>query len=335
MKDDIWALTQPAPIEDEPAVPAGARSPLLDAKVMMVDDEPLMTDLIQTHLEDAGYSNFVVSNDPRSALESLRRSEPGVLLLDLMMPHVSGFELLERIRADRELRYTPVIVLTAATGGDSKLRALQLGATDFLSKPVDASELVLRVRNTLAFHQYHNRLINYDPVTGLPNQRLFERGIDEMLARGALVGGMVALFSISVPECRKLREGLDTSIADTLAKALANRLERLADVGGGALATSRERAPRVARLGDRPVRAARRGRGRQRRRRDTRAPDGRAARRAGLAGRARAGRELLDRHRAVAVRRQQRRRAAPQRRPGRVARDAAMPARPTCSRRPS
>ena len=62
-----------------------------------------------------------------------------VILCDLMMPQMSGFELLEAIRDDRVLRYTPVIVLTAATGADSKLRALQLGATDFLSKPVDSS----------------------------------------------------------------------------------------------------------------------------------------------------------------------------------------------------
>ncbi len=245
MSDDIWSNTQPADIEPP------ARSPLLDAKVMMVDDEPLMTDLIQACLEEEGYANFVATNDSREAMALLRREEPGVLLLDLMMPHVSGFELLAAIRGDRKLRYTPVIVLTAATGADSKLRALQLGATDFLAKPVDASELVLRVRNTLAFRQYHNRILNFDPVTGLPNQRLFDRGIDAMVERRGIVGGMVALFSITVPECRQLRETIDQGSADDLAKALAHRLDRFAS--GESLrapfATSTERAPRVARLG--------------------------------------------------------------------------------------
>ncbi|HEX7439324.1 MAG TPA: response regulator, partial [Caldimonas sp.] len=145
MKNDIWATSESAGYDQLTDAPV--RSPLLDAKVMMVDDEPLMTDLIQTHLEDEGYVNFVVTNDPRQALALLRREEPAILLLDLMMPQMSGFELLEAIRADRLLRYTPVIVLTAATGADTKLRALRLGATDFLSKPVDSSELVLRVRN--------------------------------------------------------------------------------------------------------------------------------------------------------------------------------------------
>ena len=137
MNTDIWAVTD-VPAFDAPGRDLN-RSPLLDAKVMMVDDEPLMTDLIQAYLEDEGYSNFVVTNDPREALELLRREDPGVLLLDLMMPQMSGFELLEAIRADRALRYTPVIVLTASTGAESKLRALKLGATDFLAKPVDAA----------------------------------------------------------------------------------------------------------------------------------------------------------------------------------------------------
>jgi len=244
MSDDIWSNTQPASLEP-------AHSPLLSAKVMMVDDEPLMTELIQAYLEDEGYSNFVVTNDSREAMDMLRREDPGLLLLDLMMPHVSGFELLAAIRADCKLRYTPVIVLTAATGADSKLHALQLGATDFLSKPVDASELALRVRNTLAFRQYHNRMLNYDQVTGLPNQRLFDRGIGELVAQRRTVGGMVAILSITVPECRQLRESVDQASADELAKVLARRLDRFASNEnlGSPFATSTERAPRVARLG--------------------------------------------------------------------------------------
>lgn len=250
MNTDIWAVTD-VPAFDAPGRVLN-RSPLLDAKVMMVDDEPLMTDLIQAYLEDEGYRNFVVTNDPREALELLRREDPGVLLLDLMMPQMSGFELLEAIRADRALRYTPVIVLTASTGAESKLRALKLGATDFLAKPVDASELVLRVRNTLAFRQYHNRLINFDPVTGFPNHRLFDRGIDEMIAVRDLCGGMVTVFSIGVPVCREIRESIDQSTADDLARVLANRLNRFAisENFKSPFATSNERAPRVARLSD-------------------------------------------------------------------------------------
>ena len=248
MKNDIWAQTRPGTLGESNEPPE--RSPLLDAKVMMVDDEPLMTDLIQALLEDEGYANFVVANDPRQALELLRREEPGVLLLDLMMPQMSGFELLEAIRADKELRYTPVIVLTAATGAESKLRALQLGATDFLSKPVDASELVLRVRNTLAFRQYHSRLLNYDRATGLPTEKLFDRGVERMVENRDLVGGVVALFSVVVPECREIRENMNQAAADDLAKVLAHRLTRFAEADHftSPSSTSFDVAPRVARV---------------------------------------------------------------------------------------
>ena len=249
MNNDVWAVSQPITLDDGEGFPA--RSALLDAKVMMVDDEPLMTELIQTYLEDEGYRNFVVTNDPRDALALLRREEPGVLLLDLMMPRISGFDLLQAIRADPDLRYTPVIVLTASTGADAKLRALQLGATDFLAKPVDESELVLRVRNTLAFRQYHNQMVNFDAVTKLSNSKLFDRGLSLMLERQELVGGMVALLSIHVPECRRLRESLGRAASDEFARALALRLERCArdHDAGTLLATSVDRAPRVGRLG--------------------------------------------------------------------------------------
>ncbi|MEO8278352.1 MAG: EAL domain-containing protein [Ideonella sp.] len=251
MKMDIWADTQPGWPDGEQLSTAAPRSPLLDAKVMMVDDEPLMTELVQTYLEDEGYANFVVTNDPCDAMALLRSERPRVLLLDLMMPNMSGFEVLESIRREREFRYTPVIVLTASTDANSKLRALQLGATDFLSKPVDPSELALRLRNTLAFHEYHNRMTNFDAATNLPNGRLFDRGIDDMLKRRQQMGGLIAHYSITVPECKQLRESFGQGMADELARAIASRLDRFAMQENPltSWSTNVERAPRVARLG--------------------------------------------------------------------------------------
>ena len=250
MKNDVWAATQPAGLDE--VLISSRRARLLGAKVMMVDDEPLMTDLVQTYLEEEGYTNFVVVNDPLKALEVLRREQPSLLLLDLMMPGMSGFEVLEALRADQDLRYTPVIVLTASSGADAKLRALQLGATDFLAKPVDESELVLRVRNTLAFQQYHDRVVNFDLVTKLPLAKPFDRGLGLLLERNPLVGRLVALFSIHVPDCRVLRESIDRATSDGLVKALALRLDHFArdEQGSVAHGTAPDDAPRVARLGE-------------------------------------------------------------------------------------
>ncbi len=145
----------------------------------------------------------------------------------------------------------PVIVLTASTDANSKLRALQLGATDFLSKPVDPSELALRLRNTLAFHEYHNRMTNFDSATNLPNGRLFDRGIDDMLKRDEPTGGLLAHFSIAVPRMQtaarelRRRHGRRTG-------ASHRQPPRPICVHDNPLtswSTNRERAPRVGRLG--------------------------------------------------------------------------------------
>jgi class 3 adenylate cyclase len=123
---------------------------LNDALVMMVDDEPLVIELTQALLEKAGYRNFVSTSDASSAITTLLRERPDVLLLDIHMPRVSGFEVLARMRRDPVLKHIPVIVLTSAEDPETKLKALDLGASDFLRKPVDPSELALRLRNTVA-----------------------------------------------------------------------------------------------------------------------------------------------------------------------------------------
>ena len=199
---------------------------LKNAKVMMVDDDPLMTGLVQKYLARAGYERFVCTNDPREAMALLGQEKPDLLLLDVLMPHLPGFDLLAALRSDPLLGNTPVIVLTAESTAEAKLRALQLGATDFLSKPVDPSELALRVRNTLAFLQYQYRVANFDLATALPGHQLFDASVDAMLARRNSADELVTLFVVSVPECQQLVETLGQESADILSKVVATRLER-------------------------------------------------------------------------------------------------------------
>ncbi|MFT3800947.1 MAG: EAL domain-containing protein [Burkholderiaceae bacterium] len=164
--DDAWADGQ-----SQRAWEALAR-----ARVVMVDDDPMMIAVVQTYLEEAGYQNFTGIDDPTAAIRTIRRDQPDVLLLDLMMPQVDGFDILAAVRADPRTRFMPVIVMTSASDAPTKLKVLELGATDFLEKPVDASELALRLRNSLAFKAYRDRLEYFDPLTSLPNRRhLLER----------------------------------------------------------------------------------------------------------------------------------------------------------------
>jgi DNA-binding response OmpR family regulator len=124
------------------------------ALIMMVDDEPLVLEVTQVQLEEAGFSRFVTTSNAVDALALIAERRPDLLLLDLMMPGMSGFDILARMEANKILKEVPTIVLTSASDAATRLKALELGVTEFLIKPVDPLELVLRVSNTLAAKAY-------------------------------------------------------------------------------------------------------------------------------------------------------------------------------------
>ena len=223
--------------------------PLSDVTVMMVDDEPMMIEVTQAFLEDAGYHRFVSVIDPRLALTTARVKKPGIILLDLMMPGMNGFEVLEQFRKDDALRYTPVIVLTAASDPASKLRALELGATEFLAKPVDESELKIRVRNSLTFKAYQDRLANDDPLTGLPNRRVFVERLKSGLMQCQLRGRQLALLHINLDRFRQVNDTLGHRAGDQLLAQVAERLRFVMQAYASTVAPGFQRAPMLARLG--------------------------------------------------------------------------------------
>ncbi|HZV55611.1 MAG TPA: EAL domain-containing protein [Rhodocyclaceae bacterium] len=197
---------------------------LKNAKVMLVDDEPIMMDVVQAFLEDAGYTSFLTTDDPGRVLDMLLKERPDVLLLDLIMPGKSGFKLLTEIRDEPLLRYMPVIVLTAASDAETKLQALDLGATDFLAKPVDASELRLRLRNTLAFKAYQDQLAYYDALTGLPNRQLFLDRLIWTLRLARRHDKQCALLQVGLDRFRQINDTLGHEVGDELLKAVSRRL---------------------------------------------------------------------------------------------------------------
>jgi putative two-component system response regulator len=113
------------------------------------------------YLEDEGYHRFVTTTNSGEALELLRHHLPDVALVDLMMPQVDGFDLLRDLQRDPTVQRIPVLVLTSTADAETKHRALELGATDLLAKPVDPSELGLRLKNTLRAKSYRDGLRNY------------------------------------------------------------------------------------------------------------------------------------------------------------------------------
>ncbi len=192
--------------------------------IMMVDDEPIILETLQMFLEDAGYDNFITTTEPKRALNMVVLKKPDVVLLDVMMPGISGLDILGQMRSKDALKHIPTIILTSATDPETKLKALELGATDFLAKPVDPSELALRLRNTLAAKAYQDRLLYYDGLTGLPNRRLFTRRLNEALVRAKHDSKTCAILHIDLDRFKQINDTLGQNFGDTLLKAVATRL---------------------------------------------------------------------------------------------------------------
>ncbi|WP_372883046.1 EAL domain-containing protein [Psychromonas sp.] len=195
-----------------------------NALIMMVDDEPIMLDLLQMFLEEYGYKRFIGLSDSTQAISEINKQQPDVLLLDLVMPDVGGFEILERLRSNPETQHTPVIVLTSSNSNGTMLQALALGATDFLAKPVDQSELALRLRNTLTFKAYQDRLKFFDELTGLPNRRKFSERIGSAITASSYSENNFSVVIIKIAELNELTETYGTSFRDDLIKQVADNL---------------------------------------------------------------------------------------------------------------
>jgi len=139
------------------AIPAHAMIPesLQQSRILIVDDEAANVLLMQRLLEDAGYQALTTTTDSRRVLDLYRTVRPDLILLDLMMPHLDGIAVLEQVVVEQiatetpDSGFVPVIMLTADVTPESKQRALAAGANDFLTKPFEASEVVLRIGNLL------------------------------------------------------------------------------------------------------------------------------------------------------------------------------------------
>jgi len=127
-------------------------------KVVIVDDERNVTNLLSTLLEHEGYK-VLCFNSGKAFLDYLKCDRVDLVLLDLMMPGITGYDVIKKIREAETIEYTPILIISSLTDRETRLKALSLGIDDFLSKPIDREELWLRVRNTLKVKAYQDQLL--------------------------------------------------------------------------------------------------------------------------------------------------------------------------------
>ena len=139
-------------------------SPVISlGKVLVVDDLPANVQLLKRLLTSEGY-NVVTASDGQQALEMVRSEHPDLVLMDVLMPKLSGFEVCDLIKQNMATRLTPVVLVTALQERDDKIQAINAGADDFLTKPVNALELKARVRSLVRLKRYTDDLDSAESV---------------------------------------------------------------------------------------------------------------------------------------------------------------------------
>ena len=183
------------------------KNPFSGRRILIVDDEEENVKLLERILSKAGFTEIQGVQDPRRALSQLRDYQPDILLLDLQMPHLDGFDVLRQVRHRVSAsEYFPVLVISGDLSREAKQRALSEGAKDFLAKPYDNVEVVLRVMNLLDARDLNRRL----------EERVNER-TEEVRAAQVALADRLAMAA----ELRDYRRGRHTHRVGETAAAIA------------------------------------------------------------------------------------------------------------------
>jgi diguanylate cyclase (GGDEF)-like protein len=149
----------------------------LHPRILVVDDEPPIREILKFQLENAGFE-VACAETGQEGLRMVESESPDLVLLDLMIPEMDGYEVCRRLKGAYTTRQIPVIILTARGELDEKLKGLENGANDYVTKPFSMPELIMRIRNVLNWSQSQREA---NPLTGLPGNVSIERELTQRL----------------------------------------------------------------------------------------------------------------------------------------------------------
>jgi len=197
-------------------------------KILAIDDNPDALEVVKTRLAKEQV-DVLCADGGVAGLEAARRDHPDLILLDLDMPGMSGFDVCRTLKADPELCMIPVLFLSGSGSAEDKVEGLNLGAVDYVTKPFDAFELRARVRAALRTKQLQDLLITraqIDPLTGLPNRRSLMERIQQEWARFQRHGGQLSLIMADVDHFKQVNDRYGHSIGDRLLQEVAQTIAR-------------------------------------------------------------------------------------------------------------
>jgi len=195
-------------------------------KILIVDDNPEALAVAKVRLSKENL-DILCAECGSAGLEAARREKPDLILLDVDMPDMSGFDVCRALKGEPELCMIPVLFLTASSTAEDKVRGLDLGAVDYVTKPFDAFELRARVRAALRTKHLQDLLIEHahiDPLTGLPNRRALMECLQREWARIERHGGRLSFIMADIDHFKLVNDAYGHHIGDLLLQEVAKAI---------------------------------------------------------------------------------------------------------------
>lgn len=221
----------PTPRPSRPCAPV-TDSEIFKARILIVDDQEDNVLFLEQMLRDAGYHDLTSTMQPRSVCALHRANRYDLILLDLQMPGLDGFGVMDGLRELEAGGYAPILAITAQPA--HKLRALACGAKDFVAKPFDLAEVRTRIRNLLEVRLLYTQLERsrrameslalHDPLTGLPNRRLLMDRLFQAIAHARRNKSTMAVMYLDLDGFKLINDALGHDAGDELLCKVALRL---------------------------------------------------------------------------------------------------------------
>ncbi len=195
-------------------------------KILVIDDSRTNLILLKAHLGSMGLATLI-AEDAADGIKMAVEHKPDVILLDVMMPEIDGFEVCRRLKADVRTSSIPVIFVSAKDASEDKISGLKLGAIDYVTKPFNKGELQARIGIVLQMIELQERLLllaNTDELTGLANRRRFFEVLEREVLQAKIRGGSVAVMMFDIDHFKNLNDTFGHLTGDKILQQLGKIL---------------------------------------------------------------------------------------------------------------
>ncbi|MEW9123897.1 MAG: diguanylate cyclase [Thermotaleaceae bacterium] len=209
----------------------------MNAKILVVDDNANNRRLLVDILEDEDYTVFTAENGLQ-VLEMSQKLKPDIILLDIMMPGLDGFGVCSSLKSEPLTKDIPIIMVTAKTDSRDIKSSLELGAFDYIKKPIDEIEVIARVQSALRFKNHENQLREMamkDGLTGIYNRSLLMELLEKEMIKGERMENPIAFVMLDIDHFKSINDTYGHMVGDMVLKKMAvhlNEVARKSDIVG-------------------------------------------------------------------------------------------------------